>query len=114
VPVLGAFVLAGSVLGMDPGRTVTVSFLTLAFGQLAHLFNMAEGDSKTFRNEVTRNPWAWGALVLCTALLLAAVYLPGLARVLQVQPPGAQGWLLVVGMSLVPLIGGRLWHVLRK
>lgn len=114
VPVLVAFVLARRVLGMEPAGAVTVSFLTLAFSQLTHLFNMADTASPIWRNEVTRNRWAWGALALCTGLLLSAVYLPGLAEVLQVQPPGAQGWLLVVTMSLVPWIGGSLWRAFRR
>jgi Ca2+-transporting ATPase len=40
--------------------------------------------------------------------LLAAVYVPGLAQILQVADPGLEGWALVLGMSLIPLIGGQV------
>ena len=52
--------------------------------------------------------WVWGAVALCVALLLAAVYLPGLSDVLQARDPGAEGWALLLGMSLVPLVVGQV------
>jgi Ca2+-transporting ATPase len=58
-------------------------------------------------NEVTRNPWVWGAIILCVGLLVAAVYVPILSKVLGTVEPGAEGWLLVVGMSLAPLLLGQ-------
>jgi Ca2+-transporting ATPase len=41
-------------------------------------------------------------------LLLAAVYLPGLADILRVVHPGGNGWALVMGMSLIPLVIGQV------
>jgi Ca2+-transporting ATPase len=104
--VLAAFVTALVPLGMDEEGAVTVSFLTLAFAQLWHVFNMRSRNSNPFRNDVVANPWIWGALVLCTALLLAAVYVPPLADVLSVTPPTGRGWMVVIGLSLLPLITG--------
>jgi Ca2+-transporting ATPase len=37
-------------------------------------------------------------------LLLSAVYLPWLSDVLKLSHPGAEGWLVIVGMSVVPII----------
>jgi len=91
VAVLGALTLALTWLGMDQGRAVTISFLTLAFAQLWHVFNMRGQGSSFLSNEVTRNPWIWGALALCTALLVMAVYVPGLSAVLKVEDPGLAG-----------------------
>jgi Ca2+-transporting ATPase len=100
--VLGALGLAVLWLEMDKDRAVTVSFLTLAFAQLWHVFNMRGRDSRFWFNEITKNLYVWGALVLCTGLLLLAVYLPGLSQVLKVVSPGHEGWLLVIVMSLIP------------
>lgn len=105
--VLGALVLAEQWLGLGTGQAVTVSFLTLAFAQLWHVFNMRAQDAGVFRNAITRNPYVWGALALCTGLILLAVYVPGVSAVLGVQAPGAAGWALVLGMSLVPLVLGQ-------
>jgi Ca2+-transporting ATPase len=108
VAVLSSFILASTWLGVDGTRQVTISFLTLAFAQLWQVFNMRSTGSNIFRNEVTRNPYVWGALLLCIGLLLAAVYVPPLATILRVTAPTLEGWGLVIGMSLVPLAIGQI------
>jgi len=105
--VLGALALAFVWLKMPRGQAVTVSFLTLAFSQLWHVFNMRDRGSRFIRNDITRNPFIWGALALCTALLVGAVYLPGLSQVMKVTGPGIRGWTLVVVMSLIPFCIGQ-------
>jgi len=106
--VLGALAVALVLLEMERQRAVTISFLTLAFAQLWHVFDMRGSDSKVLRNEITRNRWVWGSLVLCIGLLLGALYIPGLSDVLEVTHPGRSGWLLVAGMSLMPMIVAQL------
>jgi Ca2+-transporting ATPase len=108
IAVLGALALALNWLGMPVKQATTVSFLTLAFAQLWHVFNMRDHDSGLLNNEITRNIWVWGALALCVALLLLAVYMPVLSGVLQVVDPGLNGWLLVLGMSVLPLVVGQI------
>ncbi len=100
--VLGAFAMALTWLDMREAQAVTISFLTLAFAQLWHVFNMRDRGSDFLRNDVVGNPWVWGALGLCVGLLLAAVYVPVFADVLGVVDPGWMGWALVTGMGLVP------------
>ncbi|MEA5507793.1 cation-transporting P-type ATPase [Halotia wernerae UHCC 0503] len=107
ISVLGAFALAFKWLELNEQQAVTISFMTLAFGRLWHVFNMRDRKSGLLRNEITKNPYIWGALVLCTGLLLSAVYLPFLSNVLKTANPGVQGWLVVGVMSLVPLIIGQ-------
>ncbi len=111
VTVVGVFLVALKVLEMTPVAAVTVSFLTLSVTRLVHVFNMRRADSDVLRNEVTRNPFVWAALALCGLLLLLAVYLPQLASVLKVTPPGPAGWLLVSIASLMPLLAGQLYWV---
>ncbi|MDJ0520932.1 MAG: cation-transporting P-type ATPase [Planctomycetota bacterium] len=106
--VMLAFVAAFQILGLGRTEAVTISFLTVAFAQLWHVFNVRSPGSSFLRNEVTRNPWVWGALVLCVVLVLLAVYTPALASLLQITPPDAAGWLLVFGASLVPWLVGQL------
>ncbi len=103
--VFGALAWA-SRLGMDAGSSVTVTFLTLAFAQLWHVFNVRGRRSSLLAREVAGNPYVWGALLLCTALLLLAVYVPPVARALRLVDPGARGWGVVAVMSLLPLAAG--------
>lgn len=41
--------------GMAQERAVTISFLTLAFAQLWHVFNMRDRDSHPLFNDITGN-----------------------------------------------------------
>ncbi|MBR9977251.1 MAG: cation-transporting P-type ATPase [Bacteroidetes bacterium] len=108
IPVLGILMIGLHILGLSENEAVTLSFLTLAFARLWHVFNMRDSEAPLFRNEVTRNPLVWGAIALCIVLLLMTVYVPGLAAILDVVNPGRQGWLLILGISLLPLLVGQI------
>jgi Ca2+-transporting ATPase len=114
VTTLGTFLLALSVLRMPESAALTVSFLTLAFAQLWHVFNMREPDSGLLRNEVVENPFVWSAIALCTVLIVSAVYAPGLSGVLGMTPLGLAGWTLAIGGSVVPLLFGQIAISLRS
>ncbi len=107
ISVLGAFALALARYEMSLEKAVTVGFLTLAFAQLWHVFNMRSLGTGILRNEVTENPAIWGALALCVGLLLLATYLPLLSNLLDTVPLKAQEWILVILISLVPLVLGQ-------
>jgi Ca2+-transporting ATPase len=109
--VLGIFFLCLEVWGLEQQRAVTISFLTIAFARLWHVFNMRDNDSHLWNNEVTRNPYIWLALIICTGLLLIAVYVPVLAKVLNLVPPGWDGWGLIMGTSFIPLVIGQIWKI---
>jgi Ca2+-transporting ATPase len=100
----GALAAAHLWLGLDDGSAVTVTFLTLAFAQLWYVFNMRHPRSKLLQNEVTRNPWVWAALLLCTALLVAPAYLTPVAHILHLTAPDLNMWAVIIGMSVAPLI----------
>ncbi|MBN2294513.1 MAG: cation-transporting P-type ATPase [Pirellulales bacterium] len=107
VCVLAALELALSALQLDTLTAVTISFLTLAFAKLWFVFNLRDPHSSIWNNDVVRNGWIWGSIVLCALILVAAVYVPGLSRLLKTAPPGSAGWLCVLGMSLVPAVIGQ-------
>ena len=95
---------AARLLDLDARQSVTVTFLTLAFAQLWHALNMRHVRSGLLVNEVTRNGWLWGALVLCVGLLATPPYLPPVAHLLHLAPLTAGMWLVVLAFSLAPLI----------
>ncbi|MBD3401416.1 HAD-IC family P-type ATPase [candidate division GN15 bacterium] len=112
VAILLALYVAMSWLGMPHSQAVTVSFLTLSFSRLLHIFNMRDTDSHPLFNEITRNRYVWLALLICLGLLLGAVYMPGISDVLSLQPPGVDGWLTVVVLSLFPLLVGQVYKLI--
>jgi Ca2+-transporting ATPase len=111
---LGAFSIALYVLNIGEIRAVSISFLTLAFVQLWHVLNMRDLGTNLIKNEVITNKYIWGAIALSVLLILTATYLPGLNTVLKTVDPGPEGWLLILGMSIIPLILGQIWRSLGK
>lgn len=109
---LGAFAIALRVGQLNETQAVTVSFMTLAFARLWHIFNMRSRGSGLLKNEVVQNPYVWGALVICTFILLAAVYVPGLSGVLGTTGLSLRTWGLVLGASLIPLVVGQIGKLL--
>ena len=106
---LGTLLIGERWLGLEGDALVTLSFLTLAFAQLWHVFNMRSAPSGVLRNMVARNPSVWMAIAFCTAILLIAVCWTPLAdAALQLVAPSRSGWVTILGMSLAPLISIQL------
>jgi Ca2+-transporting ATPase len=109
-----AALFAARWIDLDARQSVTVTFLTLAFGQLWHVFDMRSADAGILVNEVTRNPWLWAALLLCVALLAVPPYLPPAAHVLHLAPPDSAMWAIVSICSLLPLLGNQVVSTLAR
>lgn len=101
---LGSLIIAHWVLLLDKQQSVTVSFLTLAFAQLWHVFNVRDPRSSIFINSITKNVFVWAALGVSTFLLLAAIYIEPFAAVLELRAPTAEAWAVIICMSIVPVI----------
>ncbi|TXT67297.1 MAG: ATPase [Promethearchaeota archaeon] len=112
--VFGTFSIALYILEMDENRAVTISFLTLAFVQIWHVLNMRNKETSLINNEVLRNKYVWGAILLSIILVLLATYVPGLNTVLETVDPQFEGWVLILGMSIFPLIVVQTWKLLAK
>ena len=110
IPVMVVLFVATRSLGLDDSTATTMSFLTLAFAQLWHVFNMSEEDD-VIRTEITTNPWIWGAILVSGLLLLALMYIPPLSIVMEVVALEGYQWLMVLGASLVPLVVGQVVRV---
>ncbi|HEX5136586.1 MAG TPA: cation-transporting P-type ATPase [Planctomycetota bacterium] len=111
---LGAHACSVLGLGYDDARAISVAFLTLAFAQVIHVFNMRDRGSPFFRNEVTRSPFVWGAVGICAWLLLAAVYVPALSHVLRLPPPDGRGWLVILLAAGLTWVAGQAWCSLHR
>ena len=105
--VVGAFLWALSQADKDANYANTIAFLTLALGQMWHVFNMRSNRTTLLDNQVVRNPFVWGAILLCIGLVGSALVWPPVAHVLNVTLPDQQGWMIVICASLIPLIVGQ-------
>ncbi len=113
VATLGAFGLALYWLALPVEQSVTVAFLTLALAQVWNVFNVRDPASGLLRNDVSRNPFVWGAIWLCLGMIGLALWLPPLSSVLGLMAPGQAGLALAVAASFMPLLLGQAWIMLR-
>jgi Ca2+-transporting ATPase len=92
------------VLDLDARGALTVTFLILAFTQLWQVFNMRHPRAGIVLNEITRNPWVWASLLLCTALLAVPPYVAPMAHVLHLAPVTPMMWAVILALSTGPLL----------
>jgi Ca2+-transporting ATPase len=105
--ILTAFALALLWLGVETAEAVSIAFLALALAQLLHVFNMRDHREPWSNNQITRNAYVWGAIVLCLVLLAIALYVPVVADILELQAPSIAGWQLVIAAAVAPLLIGQ-------
>lgn len=87
-----------------PAIANNVAFLTLAFAQLFHVFNMSSAGSGMLVNDITKNKFVWIALVICTLLLIFVYMIPSMRLVLGLQLLSIEMWLLSITAGLIPLV----------
>jgi Ca2+-transporting ATPase len=90
---------------LERGRaySTTMAFMTLALAQIFHLSNARRNGSQQATDKLPVNRYAIAAIVLTVALQLAAVYVPALARVLDLAPMGWKDWAIVGGLAVMPV-----------
>jgi Ca2+-transporting ATPase len=92
-----------TIMIFDQASTVTITFLTLAFSQLWHVFNMHNRTDGVIFNQITRSRWLWLSLVLCITLLAIPPYFSPTAHLLHLVPLSAEMWFIVFISSILPL-----------
>ncbi|MFC3415396.1 cation-translocating P-type ATPase [Algoriphagus hitonicola] len=100
----GAYFFSHYVWEESEEITNNVAFFSLAFAQLLHVFNMRENDEHLIFNQVTRNKYIWMALGLCSSVLIAAYFIPGISEVLEFRDLDPRLWVLIAITSFSPLI----------
>lgn len=107
---------AGPAQGLEagPSRAGTLAFLALALGQIVHALNVRSARPVLFDRRVSASPWLRGALVLCLVLTALALWLPGLAEVLELEALSASELALAGAAGLVPLAAGQALRWLRR
>ena len=94
-----------------PAQATTIGFMTLAFAQIFHLGNARSSGTVLHLASALSNPYAVGAVVLCVALQLAAMYVEPLADVLRVRPLGVRDWFVVLACSSLAAVFGQTLRV---
>jgi len=92
--------------GGDPGRLPharTVTFCVAAFSQLFFAIGCRSDRVTAFELGFFTNPWLLGAIAVSMLLQVSIVTLPYAQDVFQVGSQPGRDWLIVAGLSLVPV-----------
>ena len=109
---MAAVIYCKAYLLVDDKTANNVAFITLAFAQLFHVFNMASAKSKLLLNEITKNKFVWLALIICAGLILIVFAIPQMRRVLELNMLGLNIWLIAITASLIPLFLVQLFKII--
>ena len=102
--VIAAILYCKAYISTDDKVANNIAFITLAFAQLFHVFNMASPHSKLLVNEVTTNKFVWLAILICTGLMLLVYAVPQLRLVLRLGVLPVKAWLVALLAALLPLL----------
>lgn len=111
--VITAVIYCKKAFSADPIVANNVAFLTLAFAQLFHVFNMSSPNSNLFVNDITRNKFIWIALFICSMLLVLVYAIPQMRLVLGLEILSAEVWMVSILAGLIPLILFQGYKIIR-
>jgi len=100
--------------GMGLSGCRTVAFMTLALGQLLHVFNVRRKNGLGFDASLLRAPYLWAACVITLALQLLAVYTPALQRVLHTVPMTVPMWTITMLGAVGPVLALQIYAGLHR
>ena len=106
--VIGLISFAAYWMALQEGRPLveahTMAFLTMAFAQLVHSFNMRSREESVFTMRKNPNGKLILAFFSCAFLQLVVIFVPFLRKVFKTAWLQPQDWLIVLALSLSPLV----------
>ena len=96
------------------GRARTAAFVVLACSQLFHAFNCRSISVSLFKIGVFTNKQLLYATGISFILQMGVVYLPFLQKVFKTEALGLFDWVLVIGISSLPLWAMELWKTVKN
>lgn len=96
IAVIGITWYGNSFKEYNPVIVNNMAFYTLILGQLLNVFNLTSRESSFVFNEVTRNKWVWGAIILSLLIVVLAYWIPFLNTILSLVPLKLEQLLMVI------------------
>lgn len=90
--------------GVDTITGQTMAFAVLAFSQLVHAYNVRSNTKSIFNIGLFTNRRLLTATAISLVMQLAVLLIPGLNKLFKVTSLDAIHWLIVLGLSLVPIL----------
>ncbi|MFM9945502.1 MAG: cation-translocating P-type ATPase [Bacteroidia bacterium] len=104
IPIMAVAWYCNSVLKFETEVCNNITFFSLAFAQLWHVFNLSSQKISFFKNEITQNKFIWMALALCTLIILVFYWLNPLKEILGLGQLTPQIWIIIGITSIAPVL----------
>jgi Ca2+-transporting ATPase len=82
----------------------TMAFVTLAFSELVHVFNIRNNKKSIFKTHPFNNKVLLGAIAISAALMLVILFVPALRHLFSIPILPMNNVLEIVGLVLLPLV----------
>ena len=82
----------------------TLTFLVLVCSQLFYSFGLRNSQKPFYQFKIFSNQYLNGAIVLGLFLQLSLLFIPVLRNAFKLHLPDMNGWLMALGLGLIPLI----------
>jgi P-type Ca2+ transporter type 2C len=111
-----AFYLLHITQGLSEFEARNYLLLLMVLFENAHVMNCRSETESVFRVPPSRNWLLIAAIVVAQVVHLAAMFVPGLREVLDVEPVSLRGWLelLPVALSIIVLMEVYKWFLRRR
>ncbi len=109
--VIASIIYCKQTISADHNTANNVAFLTLAFAQIFHVFNMSSKSSLLLINEITKNKFVWLAVIICISLLLLVYAIPQMRLVLGLERLSVDLWIVSILFGLIPLVLVQLYKI---
>ena len=83
---------------------ITMTFITLCLSQIVHAMNQHSNTLSFFSKEQPKNKTLFLAMLASTLILLVIIFVPALSKFFSIVPLNTAQWLIVIGLSIVPLL----------
>ena len=90
-----------------------MAFVTLAFSELVHVFNIRNNKKSLFKTHPFNNKMLLGAIGVSAALMLVILSIPALRHIFSIPILPMNNVLEIVGLVLIPIVIVEIFKLLK-
>lgn len=109
---IGRFVPIGASIPSDYKTGITMAFITLSWASVLNIFNVRT-NSSIFTNGLRSNKVLTFAAIISMGITALVALIPALRTLFVLTPLGPWHWLIVIGLSLLQLLFGEIFKLLK-
>ena len=91
----------------------TMAFVTLAFSELVHVFNIRNNKKSIFKTHPFNNKTLLGAIGLSALLMLIILFIPALRHIFSIPVLPMNNILEIIGLVLIPIVIVEIFKLLK-